>query len=113
MCSVETPQPGCSINVGPVWSFFPVPTTQTDRNDPARVIVHISHPIVVNKVMEIHTKPANMRQDPTIASVKFFFSKNTIDKVGDLRFHSAYRLPLNHIFSHMSIFLGQELPPSN
>src|SRR5207244_11618400 len=77
------------------------------------MIVHISQTIVVNKVMEIHTKPANARQRPAIAPVKPCLPKKTIDQAGDLRFHSADRPPLNHIFSHMSIFLRQDLAPSN
>ena len=54
------------------------------------MIVHISQPIVVSEVVQIHTKPSDTQQSPPIAPVDPLHSKKAVDKVGDFRFHSTW-----------------------
>jgi hypothetical protein len=53
------------------------------------MIVHISQPIVVNEVLQIHTKPSNTQQSPPIAPVDPLPLEKVVDEIGDFRFHST------------------------
>jgi hypothetical protein len=52
------------------------------------VIVHISQPVIKNKVVQMDTKPADTRQRPPISPVESFHSKNAVDKAGKAESHS-------------------------
>ena len=88
MRSRKAPHPRRPINARSSGSFFSILAKQPYRNDPPGVIVHVSQPVVGDKVVQIDTEPSDARQRPPMAPVESLHSENPVDKAGNAGFHS-------------------------